>query len=512
MVKINIKWGKEKYEVDVDPSQPVSVLKSQIYSLTQVPVDRQKIMGFKGGILKDETQWKDVDLVEGKNVMMMGSAAELEKPKEPVKFIEDLPEETQNTIMNDMPTGLANLGNTCYLNSTLQTLKAVPELVKSIQTYKQPSNPSMYASLVKASQVLFNELTKSNLPMSTILFLSTFRRMFPQFAEEKGGHFLQQDAEEAMSQLLTAFSYELAAPGQTLNPNDHDHEKSIINKLFGIETIDTMTCKDNPSEDPTNKIETLLKLACNINIETSYLHEGLKRGLEEEITKKSPTLNREAVYLKKTAISKLPPYLFVQFVRFHWKKDVKESRDSATVGVKAKIIRPVQFPFMLDVQDMCTPELKEKLAVKRKIIEDQFNQSLERKRKPLDDQEMSDVSKPPEKKPDNKSTSATSDVSLDIKPNDTGKYELSAVLTHQGRYADSGHYVAWVKKADNQWYQFNDNIVTLHTDEDIKKLYGGTGDWHMSYILLYKSVNVEEPTAATEESSSSTTTTTTTTK
>jgi ubiquitin carboxyl-terminal hydrolase 14 len=29
--------------------------------------------------------------------------------------------------------------------------------------------------------------------------------------------------------------------------------------------------------------------------------------------------------------------------------------------------------------------------------------------------------------------------------NDTGKYELSAVITHKGRDADSGHYVAWVR-------------------------------------------------------------------
>lgn len=28
----------------------------------------------------------------------------------------------------------------------------------------------------------------------------------------------------------------------------------------------------------------------------------------------------------------------------------------------------------------------------------------------------------------------------------TGVYELVAVLTHKGRSADSGHYVAWVKQ------------------------------------------------------------------
>lgn len=32
--------------------------------------------------------------------------------------------------------------------------------------------------------------------------------------------------------------------------------------------------------------------------------------------------------------------------------------------------------------------------------------------------------------------------------NETGLYELYAVLTHKGRDADSGHYVAWTKQSD----------------------------------------------------------------
>lgn len=32
----------------------------------------------------------------------------------------------------------------------------------------------------------------------------------------------------------------------------------------------------------------------------------------------------------------------------------------------------------------------------------------------------------------------------------TGVYDLVAVLTHKGRSADSGHYVAWVKQENGQ--------------------------------------------------------------
>eukprot|EP01133_Synstelium_polycarpum_P013336 gene13336-15683_t len=502
MVKVNIKWNKEKIEVDVDPSQPVSVFKMQIFSVTMVPVERQKIMGFKGGILKDEAQWSELDLSEGKTLMMMGSAVELAKP-EPVKFIEDLPPSVADALQNDLPAGLFNHGNTCYLNATLQCLKACPELVSILRKYKQGTNPTQFAGLVKASQSVFNDLSKSHMPVSTGFFLNTFRRIFPQFNEEKGGSYLQQDAEEAWSQLLTAFAYELPLESEKPSNPSEAVSKSMIGKLFGLAVIDQYTCKDNPSEESTIRQDTLLKLSCNIASDTSYLLEGLKRGLEEEISKNSPSLNREAIYSKKTSITQLPPYVMVQFVRFHWKKDVKETKDSVA-GVKAKIIKAVQFPFVLDLYDLCTPDLKKQLADGRNAMDDIHN-STERKRKASEDSDAMVIEKKDAKK---------QDIILDVteaslKPNMTGKYELVAVLTHLGRYADSGHYIGWVKKAENQWLKFDDDVVTPVSNEEIKKLCGG-GEWSSAYICLYRSIPVPSP-AAVEETSSSTTTTTTTT-
>lgn len=69
----------------------------------------------------------------------------------------------------------------------------------------------------------------------------------------------------------------------------------------------------------------------------------------------------------------------------------------------------------------------------------------------------------------------------------TGRYKLSAVLTHKGRSADSGHYVAWVAQADGTWALFDDDKIIPKAQEDVLALSGG-GDWHMAYLIMYSAV------------------------
>lgn len=92
-------------------------------------------------------------------------------------------------------------------------------------------------------------------------------------------------------------------------------------------------------------------------------------------------------------------------------------------------------------------------------------------------------------------------VSSEDKGQLTGIYDLVAVLTHKGRSADSGHYVAWVKQenglsnrlrdsfafslsfilflivktADDagKWIQYDDDNPIPQREEDITKLSGG---------------------------------------
>eukprot|EP00967_Tisochrysis_lutea_P010547 scaffold12068_cov32-Tisochrysis_lutea.AAC.1 len=53
MLTVTVKWGKQKFEnIELDTAEPVEVFKAQLYALTAVPPERQKIMGVKGGFVK----------------------------------------------------------------------------------------------------------------------------------------------------------------------------------------------------------------------------------------------------------------------------------------------------------------------------------------------------------------------------------------------------------------------------------------------------------------------------
>lgn len=97
--------------------------------------------------------------------------------------------------------------------------------------------------------------------------------------------------------------------------------------------------------------------------------------LQEQITKQSPTLGRDAVYMKTSKISRLPAYLTIQFVRFFY----KEKR-----SINAKILKDIKFPMEFDAFELCTSELQEKLTPMRlrfKELEDaQIEETLKHKK------------------------------------------------------------------------------------------------------------------------------------
>ena len=279
-----------------------------------------------------------------------------------------------------------------------------------------------------------------------------------------------------------------------------------------------------PTEPPVKSFDLLRKLVCNIQggsdasaqTNVSHIAEGIALSLNGKIEKHSDILGRDAVWTRKQRIARLPPILTVQFGRFFWKA-TPDSQDHA--GVKCKVMKPVAFNSILDIYDFCTDAVKKELKKSRdkalKEEEDRINAKLKGEVVgDAADKMDTDEAKP--KADDNASDdpelAAALAMSMQSEEDQAkavgpglpaefqGQYELFAVVTHKGRDADGGHYMAWVKAANNSgkvekiadteednedWFVFDDDEVSPCKTEDVLKLKGG-GDWHMSYLNFYR--------------------------
>ncbi|MGH0151935.1 UNVERIFIED_CONTAM: hypothetical protein FKN15_055145 [Acipenser sinensis] len=456
------------------------VFKAQLFALTGVQPERQKVM-VKGGTLKDE-EWGNIKIKNvstppfiedfhvlssqhghtgsqkalGMTLLMMGSAEAL--PEEPVVrpvFVEDMTEEQLASAVRKTPRGVNTFARHCITQHMLFiNYQWCPSVLSRYSGALRGSGANASSQYITAAlRDLYDSMDKTSSSIPPIILLQFLHMAFPQFAEkgEQGQYLQQTDSGTA------------AESGAAASPA----KKYFIDQFFGVEFETTMKCAEAEDEEPTKGKENQLQLSCFINQEVKYLFTGLKLRLQEEITKLSPSLQRNALYIKSSRISRLPAYMTVQMVRFFYKE--KES-------VNAKVLKDVKFPLMLDVYELCTTELQEKMVSIRskfKEVEDKLN---------TQQQQKASV---------DKKTGTPKEVKYEpfSFPNDTGSnnsgyYDLQAVLTHQGRSSSSGHYVSWVKRKADEWIKFDDDNVSVVSPEDILRLSGG-GDWHIAYVLLY---------------------------
>ncbi|KAK0390676.1 hypothetical protein NLU13_0180 [Sarocladium strictum] len=507
-IPVVVKHQGKKYDVEVDPSSTGEDFKLQLFSLTNVEPDRQKII-VKGGQLKDDADMSKLGLKPGQNLMMMGTpgggGGDLVRPKDAVKFVEDMTEAEQAQQVGATPAGLVNLGNTCYLNSTLQTLKAIPELHNALKTYK-PNTSDLLGNMSNmdlAAQLatLYKQMGQSIDAFPPMSFLTALRVVFPQFAEKSrsGGGYAQQDAEEAWSQIVQQLGQKVRVKNGEDGP-----EVSFVEKYMSGEFTSELQCDEeearNAGEQALVTKDTFAKLNCHIDASTNHLTDGILAALSEKLEKHSEVLGRDATYTKKSKISRAPKYLTVHFVRFFWKRDTQK---------KAKIMRKVTFPKELDIVEFCSDDLRKALVPVRDKVREirKDEEDIERarkRRKKSHEKDTGDIpggaGLPSEREVKEKeererlkkerqggadTKAADGDTVMGGEPaetyktdaeieaeknaellaakkelyalispslrdddgaNQSGLYELRGVVTHQGASADSGHYTSYVKK------------------------------------------------------------------
>ncbi|KAF7321006.1 Ubiquitin carboxyl-terminal hydrolase [Mycena chlorophos] len=396
-LSVNIKHAGKTHAVDLDPDLPPKAFKEAVYQVTGVPVDRMKVM-VKTGVLKDDAQWAKINPKAGQTFTVIGAAGELPKPPEkPIVFLEDMADDELAEALAK-PVGLRNLGNTCYMNATLQAMRAIPELQTALNVEKPTPTPApsgsndaampglevvgaptptpapapagprpVLAALPAALGSLYSSMVQTSDTVTPVTFLSILRDVNPQFAErDRGGHshgmmgggYAQQDADECLTTIVTALG---TVPGQD-DKGALDTNKKFVEQFMTGRMVRTLKPADaSVDEAPSTTLENVLKITCNIDGTVNFMASGIQKSLSQTVVKRSPALGRDADYTQESRITRLPAYLFVHMARFSWRADINK---------KAKIMRKVKFPTEYDALDLCSDELRAKLLpVSRRLKE-----------------------------------------------------------------------------------------------------------------------------------------------
>jgi ubiquitin carboxyl-terminal hydrolase 14 len=159
--------------------------------------------------------WENFPIAPRWPVLLMGSKEEdiSKPPPEKIKFVEDMNETelasavsmckyvmtflTMMMIQMDLPLGLPNLGNTCYMNATIQCLKTVTPLTQALKKFSGSIGAAESPIAITAAlRDLYNTMD-NGLSLPPLILLQTLHTAFPRFAERgEGGVWMQQDANE----------------------------------------------------------------------------------------------------------------------------------------------------------------------------------------------------------------------------------------------------------------------------------------------------------------------------
>ncbi|CAD7948441.1 unnamed protein product [Amoebophrya sp. A25] len=523
-MKLPIKWGKKELEVDVADGLSVEDFKSLVYSMTNVPVDRMKFLGFAGGLLKESDNLieKIKKLKPNAKIQLIGTAegGEVHAPAEKTVFMEDLTAEERAKILKEkkvevLPCGLKNLGNTCYMNSVVQVLKTCPEFRSALvptsgggasSSTSNGGQANDFAAMMgmgggsatdagftNSLRVFLDSLDSTTDTVTPFQFVQTLRTRFPQFGATTGNppSYQQQDAEECLREMFSVIANATQKDGT-----------NAVDKYFGFKMKSKYKCLEVEDEVPDEREESYRFFVCHMGSTTepvSHMHEGIKHSLKEHLEKSSPSLGRIAQYEKSTCMATLPQYLWVQFARFGYKQ---ASALGGTEASAVKMVRKCAFSASLDVYDYATPELQKELGVGRLKLREKRELETEAEAKKIADfgKDESEI-QPME----------VEDPTVPKKDFNTGQYELCGVVSHKGRSLQGGHYVGWVKThaadgkdyKDDQWLLFDDEDVLPYEWKQITginlDLQGGRADTQIAYMCLYRRIPCVMPDTPPKE-------------
>ncbi|TDL26727.1 hypothetical protein BD410DRAFT_895341 [Rickenella mellea] len=357
-------------------------------------------------------------------------------------------------------SGLKNLGNTCYMNATIQCLSATIPFARFFTDGRWKSAVNMVnplgtkGHLTQAFASILHELWHEELPT---LSPYTFRRAIAHFAKQFAGS-EQHDSQEFLNFLLDGLHEDmnrvLQKPQNAVTP-EREAELEVLPQQIASEQewkiyrmrndsivvdyfqgqfrnrMECMTCKKTSTTYNAFMYLTLPIPATRASSKVT-LQQCLDAFVQEEVMEKSdawncPNCKTKRKATKRLSLSRLPPVLLIHLKRFSFKGPFTDKLETV-----------VDFPLRgLDLTNYMPPPMP-----------------------PGSDKRQSVPLSP-------------DDPRAQIPPY---KYDLYGVTNHFGKLS-SGHYTAFINSRGS-WLYCDDSRVT---QADAKEVVG-----RPAYVLFYK--------------------------
>jgi ubiquitin C-terminal hydrolase len=325
-------------------------------------------------------------------------------------------------------SGLTNLGNTCFLNSTMQVLSHTYELNNFLEmsTYKNKLNNKYDSALLIEWDELRKLLWKENCIVSPFKFVKTVQKLATLKGQDMFTGFNQNDLPEFLIFVTDCFHNAISREvNMTINGKIENEKDEIAVKCF--ERIKQMY---------QNEYSEIWKIFYGMHVS---ILENVLTGKKISITPEPFFIINLPIPLNNKCPSLLDCFnLYVEYELMDGENSIEIEESGEKVSAK-KSISFWSLPQIL-VIDIKRFNMTNKInTMKKNQVMVDF---------PLENLDLSEYV-----------------IGYD---KSSYVYDLYGVCNHSGSLL-GGHYTAFVKNINNKWYHYNDTTVSeVKIEEQIK--------------------------------------------
>ena len=323
-------------------------------------------------------------------------------------------------------SGLTNLGNTCFLNSTMQVLSHTYELNNflEINTYKKKLNNKYDSALLIEWDELRNLLWKENCIVSPFKFVKTVQKLARLKGQDMFTGFNQNDLPEFLIFVIDCFHNALSREvSMTINGTIENEKDEIAVKCF--ERIKQMY---------ENEYSEIWKIFYGIHV--SVL-ENASTGKKISITPEPFFIINLPIPLNNKCPSLIDCFdLYVEYELMDGDNSIQiEGSDEKVAAKKSISFWSLPNILVIDIKRFNTTTT---IMKKNQVMIDFPLENLDLSKYIIGYDKSSYI------------------------------YDLYGVCNHSGSLL-GGHYTAFVKNMNNKWYHYNDTTVSeVKIEEQIK--------------------------------------------